>query len=59
MSVLSEQILSIEDIREAEQRIKGFTTVTPVMTSHRMDTKAGRNLFFKCELFQRTGSFKV
>ncbi|XP_022101078.1 serine racemase-like isoform X2 [Acanthaster planci] len=50
--------LTIVDIRQAEQRIKSYVSETPVMTSRRMDAQAGCNLFFKCELFQRTGSFK-
>ncbi|XP_038059267.1 serine racemase-like isoform X1 [Patiria miniata] len=57
MSV-TDQGFTIDDVRQAEQRIKGYATKTPVMTSHRMDAKAGRKVFFKCELFQRTGSFK-
>ncbi len=58
MGRLSEQPFCLDDIRAAEQRIKGIANFTPVMMSHRMDAKAGKNLFFKCELFQRTGSFK-
>ncbi|XP_071790285.1 serine racemase-like [Asterias amurensis] len=56
--LLLKQPFCLDDIRAAEQRIKGIANFTPVMTSRRMDAKAGRNLFFKCELFQRTGSFK-
>ncbi|XP_033628370.1 serine racemase-like [Asterias rubens] len=58
MALLMKQPFCLDDIRAAEQRIKGITNVTPVMTSRRMDAKAGTNLFFKCELLQRTGSFK-
>ncbi|XP_022101134.1 serine racemase-like [Acanthaster planci] len=55
---LTDHELTIDDVRRAEQRIKSYISRTPVMTSRRMDAKAGCKLFFKCELFQRTGSFK-
>ncbi|NXL50556.1 SRR racemase, partial [Podilymbus podiceps] len=32
---------------------------TPLLTSGGLDRLAGRRLLFKCELFQRTGSFKI
>ncbi|NXN56739.1 SRR racemase, partial [Rynchops niger] len=32
---------------------------TPLLTSRGLDRLAGRRLLFKCELFQRTGSFKI
>jgi len=32
---------------------------TPVLTSSSLDGMAGARLFFKCENFQRTGSFKI
>ncbi|XP_010186861.1 PREDICTED: serine racemase, partial [Mesitornis unicolor] len=32
---------------------------TPLLTSTGLDRLAGRRLLFKCELFQRTGSFKL
>ena len=51
--------LTMEDVREAEERIKGHIHKTPVLTSSKLDSLAGHRLFFKCELFQKTGSFKV
>lgn len=33
--------------------------VTPVVTNSHISTLAGKDVFFKCELFQKTGSFKA
>ena len=49
---------SIEDVRSAAERIKGVGHRTPVLTSKTLDQLAGRKLFFKCENFQKVGSFK-
>jgi threonine dehydratase len=43
----------------AHQRIKPYIHETPVLISKLIDKIAGANLFFKCENFQRTGSFKM
>ncbi len=51
--------ISLAQIREAAQRIAPFTFKTPVMTSEALDELVGAKLFFKCENFQRTGSFKM
>ncbi|MEY3141771.1 MAG: hypothetical protein RLY21_264, partial [Planctomycetota bacterium] len=45
-------------IRAAQRRIDPFIRRTPVLTSATLDAMSGRQLWFKCELFQRTGSFK-
>jgi len=45
-------------IRAAHRRIEPFIHRTPVLTSATMDAVSGRSLWFKCELFQKTGSFK-
>ncbi|MGL4423161.1 MAG: pyridoxal-phosphate dependent enzyme [Gemmataceae bacterium] len=46
------------DVRNAADRIRPFVHRTPVMTCSMLDELAGRELVFKCELFQKTGSFK-
>ena len=51
-------MLTIADVREAADRIRPFVRRTPVFTSNTLDGMAGRKLHFKCELFQKTGSFK-
>lgn len=50
--------ISLDDVKTAARNIKGEANLTPVMTSRTMDSRSGRNLFFKCELFQRVGAFK-
>jgi threonine dehydratase len=46
------------DVRAAADRLHGHARRTPVLTSRRLDDEVGARLFFKCENFQRTGSFK-
>jgi len=46
------------DVLYAAKRIHGLANVTPVHTSETINQLAGRELFFKCENFQKTGSFK-
>ncbi|KAK3848914.1 hypothetical protein Pcinc_044311 [Petrolisthes cinctipes] len=49
----------LNEIKEALTRIRGWIHRTPIITSHQLDTLAGRKLFFKTENLQKTGSFKV
>lgn len=51
--------VSFSQIQEAAARISAFAFKTPVLTSEQIDKVIGANLFFKCENFQRTGSFKM
>jgi threonine dehydratase len=46
-------------IREAHARIASRIHRTPVLTSHSLDAIAGAQFFFKCDNFQKTGSFKI
>lgn len=48
-----------ETLLQAHMRIKPFIHRTPVVTSTYLDKITGAELFFKCENFQRTGSFKI
>lgn len=50
--------LDLPAIRAAQERIRPFIQRTPVLTSERLDTACGGNLFFKCENFQEAGAFK-
>ncbi len=47
-----------KEILQARTRIAPFAHMTPVMTSSSIDRSVGSWCFFKCENFQRTGSFK-
>ncbi len=49
----------IEQIRQAAERIRGIAHRTPVMTCRSFDARAGVRTWFKCENFQRGGSFKI
>ncbi|HEX8161478.1 MAG TPA: pyridoxal-phosphate dependent enzyme [Pyrinomonadaceae bacterium] len=52
-------MLTIDLIHEARERVWRFVHRTPVLTSRAFDERAGRNVFFKCENFQRAGAFKM
>jgi len=45
-------------VRAAAERIAPWIRRTPVLGAAALDAAAGGRLFFKCEPFQRTGSFK-
>ncbi len=49
---------NLSNVLDAHRRIVRWVHRTPVMTSSTMDHLAGRQLFFKCETFQRGGAFK-
>lgn len=51
--------ISFADVEKAHINIRDFIHLTPVLSSSILNKVTGRNLFFKCELFQKTGSFKV
>jgi len=48
----------IDCVRQALTRLGNAVHRTPVLRSAQADERAGAQLFFKCENFQRTGSFK-
>ena len=58
-------MISYQDVLDAEARVAPYLHVTPVLTSSTLNalasrgSNAERRLYFKCELFQRTGSFKA
>jgi serine racemase len=43
----------IHSIREAQARIAPYVHKTPVLSSKSIDAIAGKQLFFKCECFQK------
>jgi len=47
-----------QDVVDAATRLEGAANVTPVLTSRTIDEEVGAQVFFKCENYQRTGSFK-
>src|SRR2546425_3131422 len=46
------------DVAAAAERLAGHAHRTPVMTSRTVNERAGAEVFFKCENFQRMGAFK-
>src|SRR5438552_2823885 len=57
-SLMTLYAASLEDVRAAARRIESAAHRTPVFTCATLDRLAGRQLFFKCEQFQKSGSFK-
>src|SRR5260221_246344 len=50
--------ISLTDIHAAAKRIAGIAHRTPIMTCATLDRLAGRQLFLKCEQWQKVGAFK-
>ena len=50
--------VNFADVRAAAQRLRGIVNHTPVLTSRTFNALTGREVFFKCENFQRGGAFK-
>ena len=50
---------TIKQIRQAGERIKPFVHRTPVLTCGTLNRMCEGEIFFKCENFQKTGSFKI
>jgi serine racemase len=43
----------IDSIREAQTRIAPYVHRTPILSSTSIDAMVGKQLFFKCECFQK------
>lgn len=50
--------VTITDVQAAQKRLAGVAHHTPVLTSTTINQRTNSQVFFKCENFQRTGSFK-
>lgn len=50
--------VTINDIRQAAQRIKPYIHHTPVMTNESLNQRVGAQVFMKCENLQKVGAFK-
>jgi threonine dehydratase len=51
--------LTLSDIQKAQNRIQNHIIKTPLLTSQILNEKLGAEIYFKCENFQTTGSFKL
>jgi threonine dehydratase len=58
LMIEQELAIGLDDVRAAAERLRGVAHRTPVQTSRTLDGLAGRELFLKCENFQRGGAFK-
>ena len=56
---MSNQELTIADIRQARERIASTARRTPLERSRWLSAEHGREVFLKLECFQLTGSFKI
>ncbi len=54
-----ENVPSLQDLRDAHERIKPFVHRTPVLHSELIDQAAGTYVCFKCENLQKVGAFKM
>lgn len=50
--------VTLDDIRDAADRLKGVAHRTPVLRSRTLDARVGAEVLLKCENFQRVGAFK-
>ena len=51
--------LSIQTIEQAHDRIKPYIINTPIKSNKEINDLVGADIYFKCENFQKTGSFKM
>ena len=50
--------ITLDDLLQARERLRGIANVTPVLTSRTLNELTGREVVLKCENFQRGGAFK-
>lgn len=50
--------ISLADVHDAAERLRGVANRTPIHTSRTLNALTGREVWLKCENFQRGGSFK-
>ena len=57
---MSRHCINFSDVEAAFERVKPLVHRTPVLTSTYFSDQSGpgREVFFKCEAYQKTGSFK-
>jgi threonine dehydratase/serine racemase len=55
---MADYAIGWDNILQARDRLRGVVYRTPVFTCETLNSLAGRQLYFKCENLQKTGSFK-
>jgi threonine dehydratase len=53
------QLVSVDEIRDARERLADVAVLTPLDRSRALSALCGGETFIKCENLQRTGSFKI
>jgi threonine dehydratase/serine racemase len=56
---VTDYCVNLDDIRAAHEMIVAKVHRTPVLTCRALNAMAKRELFFKCENFQKVGAFKI
>lgn len=56
---MSTYAITLEDVRQARERIAPHVRHTPLLHSPDLSLETGRTVHMKCECMQRTGSFKI
>ena len=52
-------MVTLKDIEAAHERIRPHIHRTPVFTNNSLNELSGADLYFKCDNFQKAGSFKI
>tara|TARA_B100001013_G_scaffold32186_1_gene17447 strand:+ start:158 stop:1102 length:945 start_codon:yes stop_codon:yes gene_type:complete len=52
-------MVNFNHIESAHHRISNFIHNTPILTCENINTETKTSIFFKCDNFQKTGSFKI
>ena len=52
-------MVNFKHIESAHHRISNFIHNTPILTCENINTETKTSIFFKCDNFQKTGSFKI
>eukprot|EP00049_Salpingoeca_infusionum_P016806 m.348929 g.348929 ORF g.348929 m.348929 type:complete len:337 (-) comp16148_c3_seq1:187-1197(-) len=56
---MAQHCVGLKDVQKAMAVVKQYAHWTPILTSTTMDSLSQRQLFFKCENLQKSGSFKI
>lgn len=51
--------VELEAVKEAQKKIAPYIRKTPLISFESVSSKFGKDIWLKCEMLQRTGSFKV
>ena len=52
-------MVTLKEIELAHDRIRSFIHRTPILTNKSLNELSGASLYFKCENFQKVGTFKI